>query len=234
MWGSILKGIGKVGGSLLGLGGGANEDDIADKVLRGIGAVGPVLSGAAQGSAGQRMDEGQLGLGYANAQGQQARDRFSSDLAGANAQFGAGMQGAQFNREGQDRERKNALLSSLLGGLQDFQATPGNPAIAAKMGTSTGGLRPSALTGNKEALMALLAQPQTAAPDYMAPSPYVAPALPQMPQAGMGEKVLGGIGLGGSILGALGQWRNPGGQAQLPNSGGSRIAGLIAPPRRVT
>ena len=214
---------GGLSAGLLGAAGG-----IGSKVLSGIGqgsnvlgAIGNVAGGAAKGSADQRMNEGQLALGYGNQALTGARDqfganlsgeqaRFGADLSGANSAFGAGMQGAQFNREGQGREQRQAILSSLLGGMQDYKATPGNPRIAAAMGTSTGGARPSALTGNKDALMALLAQPQIAAPAYNAPSafqsptPYQAPTLPGMPQAGGLEKGLGGVGLATSILGALG------------------------------
>lgn len=204
------------GASALGLGasgsaaaGGAMG--IGGKILGGLGkaapalgAIGGVAAGAAKGSANQRVLEGNQGLDYAQLQQQAARDKYSSDLSGANAQFGAGLQGAQFASGQQDRARKAAALQSLLSGMQDFKATPGNPAIAAAMGTSTGGARPSALTGNSAALMQLLGQAGPSAPTYTAPTPYAAPPVPKPPTAGFGEKALGGIGLGGSILGALG------------------------------
>lgn len=155
-WGTL----GKIGGSLIGLGGGPSADKIADSVLSKIGGV---TSGAAAGSANQRLQEGQLGL-----------------------------QSAQFNRQGQDRAQKNAILMQLLSNLQDAQITPGNPAIASAMGRSVGGLRPSALTNNKDALMSVLSQPQIMAPEY---------------QAGGMEKTLGGVGLASSILGALSGFR---------------------------
>jgi hypothetical protein len=225
---SFLSTLGKIGGIALK---GASflpvpGASILGKVGDVVGGLGQVASGAAKGSADQRMNEGQMALGYGNQALAGARDlyganlagaqsQFNADLAGSNAQFGAGMQGAQFGREGQDRERKAAILSSLLGGMQDLKHTPGNPKIAAAMGSSTGGARPSAITGNKEALMALLAQPQIQAPSYTAPQPFQAPqpyqmpTLPGMPEAGGMEKTLGGIGLGTSILGALGGLRRP-------------------------
>lgn len=198
----------------------ATLGSIASKAAPIAGAIGNVASGAAKGSADQRLMEGNQALNYAQLQQQGARDRFSSDLAGANAQYGAGMQGAQFAREGQDRERKQQILSSLLGGMQDLKHTPGNPKIAAAMGQSTGGARPSALTGNNEALMALLGAPQIAAPEFQAPTPYAGPELPQMPNAGAMEKILGGVGLGGSLLGALGALSK-----QQPQLQGRRVAG---------
>lgn len=187
----LLGGLGKIGSFL-----GKHGSTIAD--------LGSVVSGGAKGSADQRYAEGNQALNYAQLGNQQARDQFSSDLALSNAMFGSGMQGAQFNREGQGRQQKQALLSALLGGLQDASITPGNPAIASRMPTMTGGLRPSALAGQKEALMALLAQPQIEAPTYQAPEAYRAPGVPQQPKAGALENILGGVGLGTSILGALG------------------------------
>lgn len=232
---SVLSKIGKVlsiagpiaaipftgGASALGLGAGASAAaggamGVGGKILSGLGKVAPALgaiggvaAGAAQGSANQRFAEGNQQLGYAQLGQQAARDKYSSDLAGSNAQFGAGMQGAQFASGQQDRERKAAMLSSLLGGMQDFKATPGNPAIAAAMGHSVGGALPSALTGNKDALMAMLAQSGPQAPTYTPPMPYQAPVLPTIPTQGGAEKVLGGVGLGTSILGALGPLYQP-------------------------
>lgn len=192
-----------------------------------IGGIASTAAGAAKGQAQQRIVEGGQTLDYAQLAQQAARDKYGSDLAGANAkfgadlagsnaQFGAGMQGAQFSREGQDRQRKSAILSQLLNNTQDFKATPGNPAIAKAMGTSTGGARPSNLTTNRDALMAQLAQPEIAAPEYSgpapfaAPTPYDAPGLPTAPKAGVLENVLGGVGLGGSFLDALGKIKGQG------------------------
>ena len=149
-----------------------------------------MLGGAARGSADQRLRESQ---GLIQQQGLNQR--------GAEAQFSAGMQGANFQREGQDRERRQQVLMQLLNNTQDQNITPGNPAIAGRMPTVTGGARPSNLTTNREALMALLQQPQIGAPTYQPP-----PML-KLPQAGAGENILGGIGLGSSILGALGGLR---------------------------
>lgn len=172
-----------------------------------IDALGAVTSGAAKGSADQRSGENRDALGYGQLANNQAQAQFSADLAGAN-----------YQREGQDRARRMALLSALLGGAQDSHITPGNPAIAAKMGASTGGLRPSALAGNQEALLALLGGQQ----DPAAPT-YTPAALPQLQKAGGFEKVLGGIGLGGSILGALGKrTQDPRVMSGIPTGGGAR------------
>lgn len=127
--------------------------------------LGQVTSGAAKGSADQRLAEAYIG-----------------------------QRGAEFNREGQDRQIKQAILMQLLNNTQDFSATPGNPAIAARMGQVSGGARPSNLTTNREALMSLLGAPQIQAPTS---------------EAGALESILGGVGLGSNILGAIGKLRQP-------------------------
>lgn len=207
---SFLSGLGKVlgiagpilaapftgGTSLLGMAGmGAGT---AAAVGAGIGGAGKLLGGlgstagaAAKGSADQRLAENQQAL-----QGGQLA------MQGANNAFTAGLQGAEFQTGQQDRAKSNALLSALLGNLQDAQVTPGNPAIAKAMGTSTGGLRPSALLGggNREALLAMLSGPGQA--PIAAPT-YTAPPMPTMNKAGAGENILGGVGVGSSLLGSI-------------------------------
>lgn len=167
-----------------------------------IDALGRVASGASKGSADQRASENQLALQQGQLAQGGARDQFSADLAGSNAAFQAALAKSNYGREGQDRQRKAQMLMSLLGGMGDASITPGNPAIASRMGTMSGGLRPSAL-GNKDALMSLLGQGDIAGPEYAAPTPYAKPTAPNMQQAGKGEKILGGIGLGASLLGSL-------------------------------
>jgi hypothetical protein len=151
------------------------------------GSLGSVASGAAKGSADQRLREADPLLRQQQLLQQQSRDTFT-----------AGLQGAQFNREGQDRQRKAAILAQLLNNTQDSNITPGNPNIASRMPQVSGGARPSNLTNNREALMALLMQPEAQAPTYQAPPNFA------LPQAGKGEQILGGVGLGSSILTALG------------------------------
>jgi hypothetical protein len=166
---------------------------------KAIGDIGAVASGAAKGSADQRLREADPLLREQQLLQQGARDQFS-----------AGLQGADFDRAGQDRQRKQQILMSLLNNTQDQSITPGNPAIAGRMPQVTGGARPSNLTGNREALMALLQAPQIQAPQYQAPAPF------SLPKAGFGEKALGGVGLGGSILGALGPLLGSLGKPQTP------------------
>lgn len=209
------------------------------------GAIGSVASGAANGAAERRLAEGNQALGYADASLRGASDKATQDRANAQAQydaamrsaefsrdnaktsFDASMRGAEFNRTGQDRARSNALRAQTLGNLQDVNISGMNPKIAARTPTISGGLRPSVLTNNNSALMAQLQQPEINAPtfempggelpSYLAPSPYVAPNIPTAPKAGMGENILGGIGLGGSILGAIGSVANGFGGGEAKN-----------------
>lgn len=84
-------------------------------------------------------------------------------------------------------DQRRAFLRSLLGGVQD--ASIGRPeGSTIPTFNVSGGLRPSALT-NRDALMTELSRP--------------APTV-EMPKPGLGEKLMGGAGLAGSILGTLG------------------------------
>jgi hypothetical protein len=185
----VSSGVGgAVGGGNMGLGSILGWLGKGSDALGAIGNVGQVLGGAGQGSANQRMGENDQMLRQGLLRQQQANDSFSNQL-----------RGAEFNRGEQDRQRKAAILSALLNGTQDQSMTPGNPLIAARMPQVQGGARPSNLTGNKDALLQLLAQAGPQAPTYQPTE------IPELEQGGAGESILGGIGLGASILGALGR-----------------------------
>jgi hypothetical protein len=194
------------GASLLGTLGsiGGNVAKGINAALPVAGAIGSVASGAAKGGADQRLREQSGLLSEANIRRAQASD-----------QYEAGLSSAKFDREGQDRAKKQQILMTLLGNTKDQSITPGNPAIAGRMPTVTGGARPSNLTGNSEALMQLLGQPQSQAPTYQAPPSFA------LPQAGAGEKILGGVGLGSSLLSALGPLLAGIGQGEQPEQLGN-------------
>lgn len=194
------------GASALALGAGAAG--AGSKILSGIGAagnalsnVGAVASKAAAGSAAQENQQGQLALGYGNQALTAANDKSTQDRANAQALFDTSNKTADTNRQ-------NAVRSQVLNNLQD--ATISGLPSRITVPTISGGARPSVLTTNKDALMAQLAQP---APSYQAPAGYQAPTLPTMPTPGTADKILGGVGLGSSLLGAIG--------AGLPQQGGS-------------
>ena len=147
---SVLGNIGKAAvGFIPGIG------PTASKILSGVGSV---ASGAAAGSAQQRVNEA------------------PSQVAAYNANLNGTALG----------DKRTALASMLGGGLQD--AHIGRPAGSTiPTFDVTGGLRPSAM--NQKMLLDRLSQP-------------IDPL--KLPQAGLGEKILGGVGLGANILGALG------------------------------
>jgi hypothetical protein len=231
---TVMDRIGQIGGVASGAAKGSEDSRLAEAMMAmqygnqaQTGArdqfQSDLASALAQFNTGLQGEEARYGSDLSGAQ-----SKFNADLAGSNAQFGAGMQGSQFDREGQSREQKQAILSSLLGNMQDLQLTPGNPNIAAAMGSSSGGARPSALTANKDSLMALLGKEQIKAPTYnapeafkaptpfqapapfQAPTPYQAPNLPELKGPDALENILAGLGLGGNILGALGGFKKPG------------------------
>lgn len=132
-------------------------------LLPAIDAIGGIASGAAKGSADQRVAEApsQIGAYNANLQGQMLQD-------------------------------KRAALASLLGGgLQDVSIGRPQGSTIPQFSLS-GGLRPSAM--NQQSLLAQL-------------SKTVQPL--EMPKAGTMEKVLGGVGLGTQVLGAIGKAVKP-------------------------
>jgi hypothetical protein len=189
-WGTLAN----IGKGLLGFGGG-NAGDIASKVAEKLGGVGQVMGNAAQGAADQRLQEQFAHLQNQGLQQVAARD-----------QFDAGLGGAKFASDERSLADQRGMKAALLSNLQDVNISGMNPKIQGRMPQISGGLRPSALTGGgqREALMAMLQQPGQPAPTFQGPSPL------QLQGQSTGEKVMGGIGLGTSILGALNPWKKPG------------------------
>lgn len=93
-------------------------------------------------------------------------------------------------------QRRSQILASLLGGLNDASVTSPNPNIAARTPTVTGGLRPSAMFGSAGAGQGPM-DGRRGALIGMLNTPV------DIPKAGTGEKVMGGLGMGASVLGAL-------------------------------
>lgn len=193
-----------------------------------LGSIGNVASGAAQGSANQRGSDAQLQALYQQLAMQAARDQANFGQQGARDAFQSQLDAAKFGATEQQRGAKNQILAQLLGNAQDINISGLPERFAGKVPTITGGLRPSALGGNREALMAALTQKGPEMPTFTPGAPYEPPAALTPPRAGTGEKVLGGIGLGSSLLGALG------GLFNRPQSSGifaNVPTGLTAPRR---
>lgn len=190
-----------------------------------LSALGSVAGGAAKGSAEQRRDDGNMSLLFQQLAQQAARDQANFGQQGARDVYQSQIEGAKFGASEQQRGMKNQLLAQLMGNMQDAKLTGGSGRIPNM--EITGGLRPSALGADKSALMAALSQPTMQAPTFTPGPGYQAPPMPELPQAGGLEKWLGGIGLGGSILGAIGQVVRKQPQSFMANV----PSGITAPPR---
>ncbi len=190
------------------------------------GAIGEPAQGAAQGLADDRNAQNNWRTQRDNTLALLARDEANFGLLGAQSLYDrnrlqsrdiydTGLQSAEFDRTGQSREMRQALLSGLIGGAQDAKITPGNPRIAERMPTITGGARPSMLAGSKDSIMGLLGKPQIQAPTYNAPAPYAAPApykpptLSSFEDPGAAENWLGGLGLVGKAWDAYNRRNEP-------------------------
>ena len=215
---SILGGIGK--GILGGVTGGA------------LGEIGTVSSGAAQGAANQRGSEADLALRRYIAESTQNNNNAVFGQTQARDTFNTGLDSAKFGATEQQRGMRNALVAQLLGNAQDVTLGGGSGRIP-KM-TVSGGLRPSMLDGMpgagggspRAALVSQLSQPGMTAPTFTPGAGLTPTAMPAPSQPGMGEKLLGGIGLGGSILGILGQLAN---KKQGVPTFGNAPSGITAP-----
>ena len=174
---------------------------VAGNALSGVGQV---AGGAAQGAQQGRQFDTQSALTQQQLANQAAQDRERALMD----RDRAGMDRAKFGVDAAGARGRQALAGSLMQGLQDVNI--GRPAGSTIPTFNVqGGLRPSAMgDGGREAggnllRQALMAQMNgEALPE--APGAYEGAAQIPMPQAGMGEKLLGGLGLGGSLLGALG------------------------------
>lgn len=176
-----------------------------------VPVVGPLLQGVAQ-------TTGKAAAGAAAGRQQDTQNILTQDAL-RNSQYGT-KQGAEMNAGNLDLSRKSfeeqarggrakqALIASLLGGFQPTSInTPG-----IKQSTISGGLAeslksPGAQQSMQELLrQALLAQMQQGSPQgeqYTGGKVLAPPPIAALPQAGKMEKVLGGVGLGGSILSAI-------------------------------
>jgi hypothetical protein len=192
--GGAASGGGMGLGSILGAIGGGG------KIGAALGAVGNIAGALGKGRADGRAAEADYGL---------RRDQVAGQNAAANV-------------NADSTRLRQAMLLSLLGGVQDAQITP--PAhIADRMATVTGGMRPSAIQGKQEIV-------DTMRPRIMQAllSGQHMPGLTEAPQAGMFDKILSGLGTAGAFAGALrgaNGIQAPAGQPQAPVAGGAAFRG---------
>ena len=188
-----------------------------------LGALGQIAGGAAKG-AGQSRES-------ANTQAMMA-DRNKLDAYQAQQQ--AVMQALlgqsneqlrsadidllrkKFAVEAPQMRGKQALLGSLMQNMQPVQMSGLSPQIASRMPQISGGLSPAALGPLARQMGGLLQSNAVSgqqAGDQFDPLQRTnfgggllpAPGLSSPQKAGMLEKILGGVGFGGSLLGGLGE-----------------------------
>jgi hypothetical protein len=206
---SFIPGVGPAVGAAMGAAGGLTDrlKQAAPGLLRGLGerltVAGPIAGAAAGGAATGRQAEADILFRQRQLQQQQALA--GQRAAEAGAEFGLGQQ--------QDRLLYPSLFArqAAQGGMQ---ANVQDIGIGRPEGSTiptfalTGGLRPSAL--GPEARQAGAELSRHAIQQLLAGGPppidyeRFQPLEPMtLPEAGRGERLLGGLGVGGSLLGAL-------------------------------
>lgn len=176
---------------------------MASKILSGIGAGGEVLSniGRVSGDAAQGV------VDQRNVQNQQqpAYDRNKLERAALLERMG--MDRAQMGITAPDARTSQVVRGDTLQNIQDFK-TSVDRSGARPAYSSTGGLRPSVLGPasreaggelSRQALMALMTKSDV-------PAMTDVPEMSDPKGSGVLEKTLGGVGLGGSILGGIGEY----------------------------
>lgn len=203
---------------------------VASKALDKIGTAGDVLSnigrttsGAATGALDQRLAEAQLNQGSdrnamdrARLAESQGMDRASLGVNQNTSRDAQALQRAQMGIDAPMARTKQAAFGDALHNVQDvnfnFQPKTGSlPNF-----NITGGLRPSLFGANarnagselsRQALLALMTKSDvpSASSAIDMPAAGALPTLQGPTHSGALEKTLGGVGLGSSILGGLGQ-----------------------------
>jgi hypothetical protein len=195
-------------------------------IMKGLPVVGPIagaigqVAGLAGGGAGaQRQDENDL-IGQRNNQ----RAAMYNTAQGATSrayenQSQEGLQRAQLGITS-DRERaRQSILGSLMKNLQTSQVSSSNPSLAGKIPSYSGGMQASAVLApmtrqQGQGLMGKALSAQQTGSDVPAATNFLAsvltpPELEALKKSGLLEKILGGVGLGGSLISAAGAMSKP-------------------------
>lgn len=199
---SFLSGLLKIGGlaaapftggASLALTGGAGIVD----------SLGKTASGAAQGAASGRQLETENILRQDALRNSQYGTQQGAEMQAGNLDLSR----KNFTEDARGSRAKQALIASILGG--GFQPTSVNvPGI--KNATITGGLAESLKApGAQQSMAELMKQALAAQLDgadgesFTGGSVLTPPKLSTLPKAGKMENILGGVGLGGSILSGI-------------------------------
>lgn len=169
-----------------------------------IPAIGGVASAVASGRAAGRQSEAVL-------QGANDRSRIAAAQALEDALQGRAnldLRQRQFALAAPGQRAGNSVRGDVLSNVQDAQVMGPVTGTHGRVPTITGGLRPSLLSGNTRQLgadqsrQALLSQMQGDNFDKLPPINIPQPT--PLPQANAFDKILGGVGLAGGLLGGLG------------------------------
>lgn len=187
---------------------------IMQQLLRGSGSntltdLGQILGGAAAGRASGRATDAQLQL----AQGALLKSLYDASLNRSLTQAAL-----------PNLRAKEAYTGDLMANVQDSQVqAPAN--VQSHVVNFTGGLRPSALGPNARAAGATLSNigASNIGKDVL---PEV-PNAPNLPQSNWLDSLLGGAGLGSSILGALAKGAGGSGGSSSGGDIGKLISNLL-------
>jgi hypothetical protein len=215
---AALGGLG-LGGAMGGAVGGALGT--AGNILgRSAGNIGQVAGGAASGLTGQRLAEAQLNQGV----DRNALERASLGIGQNTSRDAQALQRAQFGIDAASARAKQAAYGDQLQNIQDVNIDFAPRTGALPKFNIAGGLRPSNFGPNarqaggelsRQALLALMNKSDVPA----ASAAVDLPTIGGYTHAGAGEKTLQGIGLGGSLWGALQPALEGIGQSSQPKMG---------------
>jgi hypothetical protein len=208
---SFLSGLLKVagiaaapfsGGASLGLTAGGG---LLDKFGKGAGDLGQVGGAAAGGAMSGRQLDSQNVL----TQNNQANQQYGTHQGAEMQAGGLDLQRKNFQEDARGGRAKQALIASLLGG--GFQPTsvnvPGvkSAQISGGLGASLGsdGAKQSMSDLLRQALMAQMQQGSPEGEQFSGGQVLAPPTMRELPKAGKMENIMGGIGLGGSLLASI-------------------------------
>lgn len=187
---------------------------LGGKIAGGLEKAGGALSGighAASGGAGAMEDTRLVEANLANTRDRNQLEQAALQIRQNEGRDQLGLDRAKFSLDAPGTQTKQAAYGDALANVQDvnidFQPTSG----ALPKANVSGGLRPSMFGPTSRAAGADLARTAlmnklsgtTGLPEMS--GPVGMPTLSDPTQAGALEKTMGGVGLGGSILGALGE-----------------------------
>jgi hypothetical protein len=186
-----------------------------------LSLLAPLFGGASKGVSDARTNANQQALSYdrnrLDAQQSQQQAIMQALLGGSNEQSrhaDIDLSRRNFALGAPSVRGKQALLGSLMQNMQPVSFSGLSPQLSAKMPKISGGLNPAAI-GPLARQMGLLMQQNALSGQQkgdvfsaLTPTDFKAGVLPQVQmtppkKAGLLEKILGGLSLGGSVIGAL-------------------------------